>query len=155
MKKLFSKINKFLKFVFSRKAVIVLMILIQLVVLISSFFWLAEVYRVVYWIFTVLGLVLVLYLLNTDENPAYKIAWIIPLLLVPVLTAMLFLFFKAQIASQLFSKKHQIKIDDTKPLIKAPESLMEEIHENEPDLYKISNYMYDFGHYSVYNNTAP
>ena len=153
MKKLFSKINKFLKFVFSRKAVIVLMILIQLIVLVSSFFWLAEVYRVVYWIFTVLGLVLVLYLLNTDENPAYKIAWIIPLLLVPVLTAMLFLFFKAQIASQLFSKKHQKKIDDTKPLIKAPESLMEEIHENEPDLYKISNYMYDFGHYSVYNNT--
>ena len=53
MKKLFSKINKFLKFVFSRKAVIVLMILIQLVVLVSSFFWLAEVYRVVYWIFTI------------------------------------------------------------------------------------------------------
>jgi len=153
MKRLFSKINKLLKFIFSRKAVIALLIVIQLFILISSFFWLAEVYRVVYWIFTILGVILVLYILNTDENPAYKIAWIIPLLLVPVLTAMLYLFFKAQISSQLFRKVHQGKIDKTKHLLKAPESLLNEIHEKEPELYKISNYMYDFGHYSIYNNT--
>lgn len=153
MKKLSQKINKFLKFIFSRKAVIVLLILIQLFVLINSFFWLAEIYRVVYWIFTILGLILVVYLLNTDENPAYKIAWIIPLLIVPVLTAMLFIFFKAQVASQLLKKNHQQKIDDTKPLIKPPHSLMKEIHKKEPELYKISNYMYDYGHYGVYKNT--
>ena len=153
MEKLFSKISKMLRFVFSRKAAIALLILIQLVILVSSFFWLAEVYRLVYWIFTAMALALVLFLLNTEENPAYKIAWIIPLLMLPVLTAMLFIFFKAQISLQLFAKEHQKKIDQTKPLIKAPESLMEEIHQGEPHLYKISNYMYDFGHYSVYKNT--
>lgn len=153
MGKLKEKFSKTLKFVFSRKAIIFLMILIQLIILISSFFWLAEVYRVVYWVFTIIGLALVIYILNTDENPAYQIAWIIPLLLVPVLTGMLYIFFKAQISLQLFAKGHQKKIDQTKPLLKAPESLLEEIHENEPCLYKISNYMYDFGHYSIYKNT--
>lgn len=153
MKKFFYKCIKIMRLIFSRKAVIVLLLVVQLVLLISSFFWLAEVYRIVYWSFTIMGVVLVIYILNTDENPAYKMAWIIPMLLTPVLTAMLYLFFKAQIVSQLFSSHHQKKIEQTKPLLKAPEELVEEIRVNEPDLYKISNYMYDFGHYSVYKNT--
>ena len=147
------KIKGLIKFVFSRKAIIFILIIAQLVFLIGSFFILAESYKVVYWIFTILGFVLACFIVNTDENPAYKIAWIIPMLLVPVLTSMLYIFFKAQVASQLFSKLHQKKIDETKPLIKAPESLTEEIRQTEPSLYKLSNYMYDYGHYSVYKNT--
>ena len=65
MGKLLRRLKKTLKFVFSRKIVIALLIIAQLVILVSSFFWLAEIYRVVYWIFTGLGLVLVCYILNT------------------------------------------------------------------------------------------
>lgn len=153
MKKLYNKLTSTLKFIFSRKAVIFLLMAIQLVVLVSSFFWLAEVYRWVYWIFTIIGFIIVVYIVNRNENPAYKIAWIVPMLLVPVLMSMLYIFFMAQRSSQIFRKVHQKKIEDTKPLLKAPDELVEEIRKNEPELFKFSNYMYDYGHYSIYKNT--
>lgn len=154
MKKLFQKLSSVLKFTFSRKAVIFLLMAVQLGLLISSFFWLADVYRIVYWGFTVLGVVLVIYIVNLDENPAYKIAWIVPILLVPVLMAMMYIFVRLQRGSQIFKKVHQQKITDTEGLLTAPEALTEEIRQTEPELYKIATYMADYGHYSVYKNTS-
>lgn len=154
VKKFFQKLSRILKFIFSRKAVIFLLLIAQLLILIGSFFWLTEYYRVINLVFLVLSLVLVCYILNLDENPAYKIAWIIPLLTVPVFTAMLYVFLKAQVGVQLFKKRHLKKIDETKAYMSYPDELAEEIDKENNGLARISKYMWEFGNYPIYKNTT-
>lgn len=44
-----------------------------------------------------LALVLVIYIINKRENPAFMIAWIIPILVIPVFGALFYLFIELQI----------------------------------------------------------
>ena len=75
MFKLLHKLSRILKFVFSRKFVVVILLALQLFILFGAFFVLAEYYRFINMIFLAISLVLVIHILNRNENPAYKIAW--------------------------------------------------------------------------------
>ena len=49
-----------------------------------------------YSFFTVLSTILVIYILNKKEDPSFKLAWIIPILLVPVFGCIFYLFVEFQ-----------------------------------------------------------
>ena len=153
VKKIVRKTSRTLKFMLSRKAAVILLLLVQAAILIISFSLLKDYYKIINLTLTLLGIVLLCYIINTDMNPAYKIAWIIPLLILPVFTTMLYVFLKAQVGIQLLRKTHRKIIEDTKPLIKAPEQLTEEIKMTSPELSKLTNYMWEYGNYSIYKNS--
>lgn len=85
--------RRVLRLLFNRMTVIVLLILIQialfvLMILYLSSFWLWNV------IFIVVSLLIVLLLINNDDNPSYTIAWIIPIMLFPVVGGAFYLFYR-------------------------------------------------------------
>ena len=151
MFKLLHKLSRILKFVFSRKFVVVILLALQLFILFGAFFVLAEYYRFINMIFLAISLVLVIHILNRNENPAYKIAWIIPLLLVPFFTAIFYIFVKAPTA--LFISRHHKKVADTKDFLSYPEELAKEVKATDDNLFKTSKYMWDWGHYPTYKNS--
>lgn len=56
-------------------------------------------------LFTVLSLVMVLYLVRSDDNPAYKIGWIILIMAVPLLGGLLYLLLGNKRPSRLLRRK--------------------------------------------------
>ena len=71
--------------VFGRIAVTAVLILLQAAWLLVWFTRLASYAPWVSAVFTVLSILIVLYIVRKDDNPAYKIVWIILILLVPLL----------------------------------------------------------------------
>ena len=79
--------------VFGRIAVTAALILIQAAWLLVWFTRLAHYAPWVGAVFTALSILIVLYIVRKDDNPAYKIVWIILILLVPLLGGLLYVVF--------------------------------------------------------------
>ena len=83
---------KYLKLIFNRLFVFGLMILVQVVymlLILNKFSHYSQVWSVICMILSIL---VVLFIVNKEDNPAYKIAWIIPILLFPIFGGLLYLF---------------------------------------------------------------
>ena len=86
------KILKVLHFLFNRLTLILLLVLIQIGLFIMMVTYLSSFWR---WnvIFTILSITIVMILISKDDNPTYKMAWIIPILVFPVVGGAFYLFY--------------------------------------------------------------
>ena len=85
--------KKFFSFFISRMFIVFALIGIQAWIIISLFLYFddqSEVIRTVFW---VISLVMALYIVNKRQNPSYKLAWIIVILVLPVFGVLMYIFF--------------------------------------------------------------
>ena len=85
--------KRFFRIIFSRVLYIAVFVSVQLAALAVMFLFFHEQFAYFYAACTLLSLLFTLYVINSDRNPAYKIAWLIPLLVVPIFGAPIFLIF--------------------------------------------------------------
>ena len=80
--------------ILSRRATLVFFaIAAQLVVLIGVLNIFADSFYIVYAVSIVLSVGVVIWILNDSSNPAYKLAWIIPILVFPIFGGLFYVFF--------------------------------------------------------------
>lgn len=80
--------------VLSRRATLVFFaIAAQLVVLIAVLNIFADSFYIFYAVSIVLSVAVVIWILNDTSNPAYKLAWIIPILVFPIFGGLFYIFF--------------------------------------------------------------
>ena len=72
--------KKILNFMFNRMVIVGLLILFQIGILISVIWKLSNYFIYFYIICVILSMVVVLHLISKDENPSYKLAWAIPIM---------------------------------------------------------------------------
>ena len=96
-----------LKVIFGRTTILIALLLFQLLVLFWLFSVLAQYIDTVYIyvLYQVFVAVLVLYIVNQEENPAFKLAWILPVLIFPVFGALFYVFVKLQPNSALLNRR--------------------------------------------------
>ena len=74
------KPKKLIRIAFSKKTTIIMLLLVQFSLILLTFTtlsWMSTYVRIVFsWLAIFLGFVII----NTNENPAYKLAWIVPLI---------------------------------------------------------------------------
>ena len=97
--------TKLLKFLFSRMVIIGLLIIMQLGILIFTIWKLSESFVYLYVLFTAISIFSVIYILSTKDNPSYKLAWVIPVLLVPVFGGLLYLIFGSRKTTKKFTQE--------------------------------------------------
>ncbi|HCX61009.1 MAG TPA: cardiolipin synthase, partial [Clostridiales bacterium] len=83
--------QRILRIIFNRVTFVVLSILAQIltfVIIIDSF---SNYLFIFNFLFMLISILVVIYILNSKSDPAYKIAWIIPIMLVPIFGGLFFL----------------------------------------------------------------
>ena len=90
--------------VFGRTVVVLLLLLLQAGSLFVLFSWLSDYTVFIYTAVTVLSVVLVVHIINRDISSSFKIAWLIPVLAVPVMGTLFYVFLKSQIGSRVINK---------------------------------------------------
>lgn len=146
-------ITKLLKRVFNRTVVCILGIAVQVFYLITVFWSLGTMYTYSYFLFVVLGMLLALYIVNSDMNPSYKIAWIIPILVIPIFGSMFYLFFGNNHSGDRLRKKMANFAAESKLLLPQDDELIEKLDKENRVVEKQANYIYKYGGYPVYKNT--
>jgi len=99
-------IRKLLKLLYSRVFIICLLLVVQLAFILSTLITLNESYWAVSLCTTIASILIVLLLINNaEQNPSTKLAWILVVLLLPIVGAALYLMFGSHYASYKLRKQ--------------------------------------------------
>ena len=99
--------KKILRFITQRVVITALLIVLQ-ALLLFGFIWKLDNYFVYFYAGSVLlSLLITLGIINSKSNPAYKIAWLIPILLFPAFGGLVYLLFGSDRTGRYLRKKLQ------------------------------------------------
>ena len=146
--------KKILKFLFSRMAIVGMLILLQLAILFYAIWDLSESFIYLYVLFVTISIMVVVYIVSRNDNPSYKLAWTIPVLLIPVFGGLFYLIFGGNKTSKKFRKKIQAAYEDFEPLMRQDQSILEEIKSQDKLVFNQVKYIKDYAGYPIYKNTT-
>lgn len=130
------------------------MLLIQFALILLTFTTLSWMSPYVRIIFSLLAILLAFVVINNDQNPAYKLAWIVPLIAVPVFTSVLYLILNNQYSSRRLKNKYAKKCEETKKYLKTDSVLLDELSAENKDFAKMVRYVDQYGGYPAYKNSS-
>ena len=145
--------RKFLQFVLNRVFITALIVLLQVAFFLLEIFQWANHYVEIALVLRILSILIVLYLVWKPNNPAVKLAWIVPILIFPLFGGILYLAFGHVIISRKL--RDNIKLTD--------EFLRDDMPDNEDILRKLaakdlaaanqSAYLHKFSGLPIWENT--
>ncbi len=104
-------------------------------------------------IFNVLGAIAVVVIVNSDDNPAFKLAWIIPVCVFPVFGVALYLFISANPGSRHLKQQIDRRVEETRGLMRTERRVIEKIKKEPSGFRNISYYLQYSNHMPCYDHT--
>ena len=139
--------------IFSRTALIVALLLVQIGIFIGTISMLEEYATSVYIGLTLLSMVVIVYIINRNENPAFKMSWILFVLLIPIVGTAFYIFMLIQPGTSFIRKRLFILRDETSPYMKQDMELIEKLRISKPANANLAHYMSKTCGFPVHGNT--
>lgn len=95
---------------------------------------------------------LVLFIINKEDNPAYKLVWIIFLLTVPIVGAVIYLMFGNKKPSRRMRRQLNRELARTDKLLLQDEKILNQVEDKR--IMRQMAYTYNASHYPAYENTT-
>lgn len=148
------KLRGLFRIIFGRTAFVVLFLAIQIGVIMGAFRWLSDYMHIVYAVSLLLSAVVIIYIFNEPISSSFKMAWIVPVLVIPVFGVLLYLFVQVQFQTKLLASRLKKNISDTKPYLKQDEEVRDQIRKVScHSAHLMTDYMTDHAGYPAYGNT--
>lgn len=142
------------KFLFHRITFLAVAILIQLLVLIGVILRFNNYFVLFYGVSILISMISVLGIINNHINPAYKIAWIIPILLFPVFGGLFYIFFGGNKMGKRAKRKMKSIVNKTRKALPPQELILEEIEAQNQAAANQSRYIQNYAYCPPYINTT-
>ena len=142
------------RILFSGVWITALLILMEFLMLIALFYRFAEYSGFIFEAMVIGGVVVMIYIINEKSNPAYKIAWIIPIMLFPLVGCMLYLFVKLNFGNLAAKGMLQKNIKETEKYSKTKQVVKADIEAEESKFLKVATYIENAGGYPAWKNTS-
>ncbi len=142
-----------LRMLFNRVTLIVLSILAQiftLTIIIKSF---SNYLFLFDTLFTIVSILVVIYILNSKSDPAYKIAWIIPIMLFPIFGGLFFLMFGGAGLSSRMKRSMTLISEKMKECLSQNEETVKSLFEENKIAYNQVKYIERYTMCPVYDNS--
>ncbi len=146
-------IKKLLKKIFTRAFVFIVGILLQIIYLMSLFWELGTLYNYSFLVFQGIGVVISFFIVNSDINPSYKIAWILTILTFPIFGVMFYIFFGYSRSGERLRKKMNFYQKEERKILKQNKDTADSLLGINEPARKQADYLYKFGGYPVYENS--
>lgn len=93
------------KALLSKTAIVIVALVAQAALLIWLVIDLSQYAAYVYAGFLVLSALVILYVVNRDDNPDFKLVWMVPIAALPVVGAVIYLFVRLQLGTRLIRRR--------------------------------------------------
>lgn len=135
-------------------AIIVLLIVVQIIFLLCVYGIMEE--YILYWrtAALLLSTLVVLFIINKQENPAYKLVWVVLILSVPLVGGALYIFLAGNRTRAKFLKEAQENHLDTFKYLPDDGAIQSEIRELSKSASVQSTYIAKYAGYPAYKNTS-
>lgn len=147
------KLRGLLRIIFGRTTFVVLFLIIQLGILFAGFNWLLEYMVFIFGGFTIFSALILIYIISADESSTIKLAWVVPILLIPVFGAMFYLFVKLQAGTKVLYQRLLYLEREIKPYLEQDPEVLEQFDNISASQGNLARYMNRYGKFPVYSNT--
>ncbi|MCI6858570.1 MAG: cardiolipin synthase [Eubacterium sp.] len=120
--------RKILKFLSQRIVLITFLILLQVLWFLTLFWKFTSYSQVISGAFKVLSVLVVIYIMNREDNPAVKLVWVIVILLMPLLGGLLYLSIGEKKPVAGMRKKLEPMIEESARYLRPDPSIEEELY---------------------------
>lgn len=146
-------IRKLLRFLFSRLFLVGLLLALQLAVIVWLLVQASTLSFFVTWGLTAISLLVVLYIVGKPGNPSYKLAWIIPILLFPVLGGLLYLLITFQSSTRQMQKALERSTEKSQLLVFQDPAVMGRLRSENLQIANRARYLEQQG-FPIYQHTT-
>lgn len=148
------KLRGLFRIIFGRTAFVILFMAIQLGILFGVFRWLEDYVHIIYVVSILLSAVVIIYIFNEPINSSFKMAWIVPVLVIPVFGVLLYIFVQMQFQTKLLARRLKNTIKSAAPYLNQDLAVQEKIRKSSQRSSHLIDYMKDYAGYLVYENTS-
>lgn len=145
--------KKLIKILSGRLAITGLFILVQLVLLFVLSIYFNKTFVYFYYLILIISLLLIITIVNDDTNPTFKMAWMVPMLILPIFGAPLYLVLgRHRVSSRIIKKLNETTLS-VKSILPLDEKICDEIKAQDPSVFKQFLYIFNTAQSPVYKNT--
>lgn len=123
-----------------------LLVLIILIVLLSyQFYWF-------YILSLILSFIASVYIVNREDNPSFKILWVLLIMSVPLMGGLFYVLFGGRKVPKELRIRDQRSFEEFAQVMKQNQSMIEALQQHASTAYKQANYCWHSGFFPVYTN---
>lgn len=147
-------IKKLLKAATSRVAIVALLILFQALFLVFMTLYFSQHSAYVYWGLEMISLGVVVWLVNKNENPSYKLAWVILILVLPIVGIVFYFLFGNKRMPVKLGYSIMKYYEKLKPFFGGNQENSEQLRAQDPALGRQADYIINVSGFPVHRNTS-
>ncbi len=144
------RIKKILKFFTSRLFIISMLILIQILLIVLPMVYLSSYNILLELFFALLSVLIAIAIVNRNYNPSFKIAWLVPVLCLPVGGALFYILFGRNHLNKKNTEKLKKAVESSEGIITPDNELLEMIGEKNAHLKREASYIINNSRSNVY-----
>ena len=153
MEDIVNKIRKHEKMNIPPLSITIFLIILQIIILIGVYYYMEDMKGIfnISWYF--ISLVAAIFISSKEnENSAYKIAWIIPMCVFPIVGLILYVIIKVFSGSKLLTIKLRDKIEKSRDYIMQNTITSEEFSKVNAEYFGLSKYLFEHEYFPIYAN---
>lgn len=154
MKKSGKILNSVVGIVFHRAVIVGILILLQAVWLFAFLTRIAAFSPMITVLLNLLSLIAVIAVVNTRDNPAYKIAYVIMIFSFPLFGGMMYLLFSGRPISKKLRQRMELVEQKLRPFYESDPETEEELFHTDETAAGQSAYIRNFARYPAWKNTT-
>lgn len=145
--------KKVLSILRSKIFIVSVLILIQLIVFFGIVFQLSEYFVWIYFILIALSFCMSVFIINKNDNPTYKLAWVLLIMALPVFGGLIYLLFGGQKVPKELRKRDLESAESVQEIIWQNQKIMDELEQEDPIAHKQANYIWKNAYFPIYRHT--
>ncbi len=153
-KKVKRKIKSLVKIIFGRTIVVVLSIALQIIFLITFVMYFSNHFVYFSAAMAVLSLIVLICIINEKTNPYYKLAWVVPIVLIPIFGTLLYIFVRLQLGTRIMNRDIRDQIKRSAPFIPQDKAVMDELEKASEKEKNFSVYMKKYAGFPTLKNSG-
>ncbi len=148
-----SAVSKFFKRILNQTFIIFVLLLAQIILIVGG---IMRIQGYFFWsmLLHVLSVVVALHIVVKPENPTYKLAWIVPILLFPLFGGLFYLVVQAQKLTKSYKKRLRGVYTETAQYLRQDKNVLKALEQDDPAQMDFANYLNHSGGYPVVGRTT-
>ena len=142
-----------LRIIFGRTMLIFLLLSINFGIVFYILFGLAKDIPILFGSIEAFTAALLIYVINSRDNPSVKLSWAFVIATVPLLGAVLYFFVRFDLGHRLNRKMLNYSLESSFPFLPEQQNLLKTVKEEDKSLYNLAHYLRSHGNFPVYENS--
>ena len=143
-------LKKIIRFLTSKLFIVAILILIQLAFLTTMVLKLSEYFLPVYFILIALSFIVSIYVLNKNENPSYKLTWVILIMTLPIFGGLFYALFGGQKVPKELRKRDHESQENLQGMICQDQALLDALEKEDLLAHRQAKYLWQNADFPLY-----